>query len=254
MSGTTYTMFSSQGIHKSWMAWTSWVGPYSTKTLTEMLIRSRQAQGKAPVFARQSPQLMSQFSVTPEDVFSLPQHQRCVISCLSIHLWKSTSSSASRISMLINNSCVSSVGFKFLFHSRNLYNLLMILKNHSAFPPKATLENQPQAVPRKKYRKGKGFSDVCWRTLICTIIHLTSLIVPASLFILYQRWNKLLKSCRNYSKARHAFSLVWIGFQELWGVMQTPVLLVHTWLNSWKSWQKNWKGNTFSPVQSSPKA
>lgn len=54
-------MSSSQSIRKSWTAWTSWAGQYLTKTLTEMLIHSGQAQGRAHVSARQSPRLLSQF-------------------------------------------------------------------------------------------------------------------------------------------------------------------------------------------------
>lgn len=58
-------------------------------------------------------------------LFSLPLHQRWDISCCSVYLWKSTSRSASQVSVL-NNLCESSVSFPLFFHSRKLYHLLMI--------------------------------------------------------------------------------------------------------------------------------
>lgn len=146
-------------------------------------------------------------------LFSLPLHQRWAISCRSVYLWKSTSPSASQVSVL-NNLCESSVSFPLFFHSRKIYHLLM--KNQSAFPPKATLENQM-------------YPGELW-----TLIHLTSLIVLASVFILFQRWSKLIKKLGIESKAKHAFGLLWKRFRELWSVMETPVWLVYTWLNSWK--------------------
>lgn len=93
MFGTTYTMFSSQSIHNSWTAWTSWVGPYSTKTLMEMSIRWGQAQGK---FLQDKSTVTVTVCHYTWGLFSLPQYQRCVIS------WKSTSPTASQVSMLIN--------------------------------------------------------------------------------------------------------------------------------------------------------
>lgn len=172
MFGTTYTMFSSQSIHNSWTAWTSWVGPYSTKTLMEMSIRWGQAQGK---FLQDKSTVTVTVCHYTWGLFSLPQYQRCVISCLSIHLWKSTSPTASLQEPL---------------------SFVDDFENPQCVPLKAALENQPQAFPRKKYSRVEDSSDVCWRTLTCTIIHLTSLFVPASLFILFQRWNKLMKSFR----------------------------------------------------------
>lgn len=58
-------------------------------------------------------------------LFSLPLHQRWPISCRSVYLWKSTSRSASQVSVL-NTLCESSVSFPLFFHSRKLYHLLMI--------------------------------------------------------------------------------------------------------------------------------
>lgn len=159
--GTTYTMFSSQSIHNSWTASTSWAGLYSMKTLMEMLISSGQAQGRAQVCFKRNLQGLSPLAVTVENCFlcntrtlsfpvvlftigNLFLHQQLKFQC----------------SWPLNTSLLYffSAGFTLLIHSRTFFRSSTIQKKY---------------IPAG----GRTFQMRAEEWKIFTVVRLTSLIV-----------------------------------------------------------------------------